>query len=638
MEIKDSKKNTSSNCPFLHFPDDLLGHVASFLNLKQRSNLLLCTPFDYGSINDEQAKKKLRKLRLNTLQKVLKKVPLWSSIRIEGKNCDVLQCNNVCSIPADSKSQQWNPKTIIGDQILLGKVKKVSVSIFCDQKDEAQFHPAIESLNFRFQSYSPKMNLPPNLKRLVMGEHFDGPFGTLPLTLEYLDLGYSFDKKLEGLIFPPSLKVFKFSACFNQQVENVLLPDSLEVISFGCFFNQPVEDWKMPKELLELEFGSDFNQPIERLVLPKKLKRFSIQERPYEHFTSFNQSVEYLAVPETIQVLNFGSRMRHGPPRQLPSHLIQSTSQNLIEFVTIPKFDPSLVKLRLKAVEVPIYALNLPLGLETLVLDKSGMKCPGYNLNHEYCNYSLKTWILPQQLKCLVLGEWFNLSVTGLSLPETLEVLVFGNHFNRYFDLKLPVSLKFLSFGNEFNQNLSDLSRLSQLRFLILGSNFNQNLRLPESLKFLVLGFFFKCQLGHNVLPNNLQCLHLENEDYVEFDNYSTFPEGLEYLSFPRQSLQFIKERLLPLPNLKFLKCDCSFFSTPDGPWNISPSLKGFETSRVNHFVDILPLSVQLISSSCTREYNSNNSSQLFFERSFLFRRMYQVLGESPKSFIDAYL
>jgi hypothetical protein len=46
-------------------------------------------------------------------------------------------------------------------------------------------------------------------------------------------------------------------------------------LSFGCEFNQSLEGVTLPSSLQTLSFGENFNQSLERVTLPWSLQRFS---------------------------------------------------------------------------------------------------------------------------------------------------------------------------------------------------------------------------------------------------------------------------------------------------------------------------------------------------------------------------
>lgn len=122
-------------------------------------------------------------------------------------------------------------------------------------------------------SYNQSLNhvkFPPKLRLLSLGDSYNHPLPPLPQTLRSFSWGCSFNQPVEGLIWPPLIKVLHLGNAFNQPLHNTLLPTQLEDLSFGTKFNQPIHNISWPPHIHNIYFGLHFNQPLENL--PKTLR------------------------------------------------------------------------------------------------------------------------------------------------------------------------------------------------------------------------------------------------------------------------------------------------------------------------------------------------------------------------------
>lgn len=87
-----------------------------------------------------------------------------------------------------------------------------------------------------------------------------------PIGLKKLALGFSFNQKLDGIVFP-CLESLSFGWSFNQALDQVLWPETLQHLSFGGAFNQALENVKWPAGLQSLTVGQEFSQSLEPLGL-----------------------------------------------------------------------------------------------------------------------------------------------------------------------------------------------------------------------------------------------------------------------------------------------------------------------------------------------------------------------------------
>ncbi|GAM21529.1 hypothetical protein SAMD00019534_047040 [Acytostelium subglobosum LB1] len=113
---------------------------------------------------------------------------------------------------------------------------------------------------------------------------------------------------------------------------------------------------------------------------------------------------------------------------------------------------------------------------------------------------------LPQSLRSLSIGNWFNYNID--TLPQGLTSLTFGDCFNSPLPSPLPPSLVTLELGCDFNHPIDQVlpHSITSLRF---GTYFNQVLirPLPDSLTSLHLGHYFSQTI--EPLPSSLTSLRL---------------------------------------------------------------------------------------------------------------------------------
>lgn len=146
----------------------------------------------------------------------------------------------------------------------------------------------------------PLINIPPNLKKLVLGRAFNHSIYGLPDSITHLELGRDFNQPitklpaslnyflLRSFEFCQMLKIFsplrnlKLLGTFNQQLDGCL-PESLAYLTLGTKFSQPIV--KLPNSLLVLKFKGNYPHSL-RSVLPKSLNALYINGKlvPHQQF------------------------------------------------------------------------------------------------------------------------------------------------------------------------------------------------------------------------------------------------------------------------------------------------------------------------------------------------------------------
>lgn len=124
---------------------------------------------------------------------------------------------------------------------------------------------------------------PPRLEELRLGGHYTGCWGIdWPASLTKLTLGYFFYSRLEGL--GDSLVELTFGELYNRDIEDVVWPSSLRVLRFGRRFTKDIPE-SFPSNLRELRFGSEFSGNIDDATVWPFLERLTLSQRLSTPFT-----------------------------------------------------------------------------------------------------------------------------------------------------------------------------------------------------------------------------------------------------------------------------------------------------------------------------------------------------------------
>lgn len=173
------------------------------------------------------------------------------------------------------------------------------------------------------------------LKKLIIGfrnafripSSFD--LQSIPTSVEEIEFGDDFYQKLTWL--PPKLKKITFGFHYNQPISYGNLPDSIEYIEFGCCFNNTVG--KYPSNLKVLKFGRNYSSKIDNL--PNGLMELEINGRLNSILTNlpttleilrFNEYAEYpnldkLELPDSIKILQLGKYQKLQCIKNIPKSL-----------------------------------------------------------------------------------------------------------------------------------------------------------------------------------------------------------------------------------------------------------------------------------------------------------------------------
>ena len=149
---------------------------------------------------------------------------------------------------------------------------------------------------------------PESLTSLELGYSYVRPLveWSYPRQLRKLHLGYRWDLPSSQLRCPLTLHTLTLSESFNQSVDDLVLPPSLRVLRLvGFFFNHPVSGLRLPDGLEQLQLGSNI----------------LTGSRPQRLYGAFNQPLDQLRLPATLQWLCLPSTSFCQPRSSLPTML-----------------------------------------------------------------------------------------------------------------------------------------------------------------------------------------------------------------------------------------------------------------------------------------------------------------------------
>lgn len=118
------------------------------------------------------------------------------------------------------------------------------------------------------------------------------PKDILPISLEYLDLGPFFNKKIKKGVLPSSLKTLVFGKVFNQKLKPGVLPSSITELIFKGKYGKLFEVGSIPKGVKRLTIYDDIpfliepcvfaqNPVFPKLVIPSSVEYVNINGYEY---------------------------------------------------------------------------------------------------------------------------------------------------------------------------------------------------------------------------------------------------------------------------------------------------------------------------------------------------------------------
>ena len=102
-------------------------------------------------------------------------------------------------------------------------------------------------------------------------------------------------------------------------------------------------------------------------------------------------------------------------------------------------------------------------------------------------HFVCKNLPLPDGLRTLTFGPYFNFRIDHIRIPDTVVILEFGKWWDQPLaSVSLPCGLQVLRFGMAFNQSLDDVDWPVNLKILQLGRAFQRSLTtVPKGIQIL---------------------------------------------------------------------------------------------------------------------------------------------------------
>jgi hypothetical protein len=285
-----------------------------------------------------------------------------------------------------------------------------------------------------------------------------------------------------------------------------------------------------------------FKQCVHSLNLVRKFKDLDEHIKIANTYSKFDKLLNFDVDLNNLEYLDLGDSYDHN-----------------IKFINLKTSNDNISKTRLdkrKSLKISKYIDNY---------------IKGATKYYEETKTKHESRLFVENLKYLVLGNYFNSEIIFKSVLDKLTHLTLGKSFDQQLDLdflpnlewlkigdnfnskikNLPKKLIFLFLGNHYNQEL-DLKDNLNLKFLELGDNFNKNIRLNNNILFVKFGDKFNKYIAlHDivsdeiVLPESL--VHIEFGDSFNkkiklnknlthlilgnnFNQYLEISENLEYL------------------------------------------------------------------------------------------------------------
>ena len=381
---------------------------------------------------------------------------------------------------------------------------------------------------------------------------------------------------------------------FNRPLDGVVLPSSLRSLTFGGWFNQPIAGVKLPESLRCLIFGREFNQPLEGIQWPQGLRSLILSA---DWTGDWNQSVERLQLPDSLTELNLGGCTKPlnwpRPPQGVKWLTLSDWWNHPSSQLRLP---PALTAFTLPSnFNQPLDDFELPATLRSLTLN-DGLR------------QQLSTAHLPAGLTGLDLGGC-SAALDGCVLPPSLTELRAGSRWAAAG--LLPQSLRSLmlkrdSPGDEWLLPLAQVDlppRLQHLTLTGVGAKPLAALRLPARLTALDIdmcsgaldGVVWPPALTElradsrfaaaGLLPESLRTLTLHPDSYPDFRGEwllplaeMDLPARLQRLTLIDAGSQSLAALRLP-PSLTALALEGNF-TAPLADWNPPASLREFWLSN----------------------------------------------------------
>lgn len=262
------------------------------------------------------------------------------------------------------------------------------------------------------------------------------------------------------------IKVMKFPPYYSKKDIKKITKVNPDILIFDDDFFTPIDNFIFSDSIVCLEFGKRFNKSLTHIDLPKYLKKLKFGEE-------FTQSLDYVKLPEHLEVLQFG-----------------------------------------KKYQVSLFSVKFPDSLLELILSD--------DFNHAL------PFFLPKNLEKIVLGKLFNYSLNTFVVPQNLKYLqINGSISNKTLFELLPQSLKCLEIVNNLDFDM---------------------INLPDSLEELVIDIqplnpFYNSTLNVGNVGNAGNVVNVENSESAIIKEQTNLPFGLKKLKISHTSLiNYIKK------------------------------------------------------------------------------------------------
>ncbi|KYQ92497.1 hypothetical protein DLAC_06483 [Tieghemostelium lacteum] len=281
----------------------------------------------------------------------------------------------------------------------------------------------------KFKNEICKGSLPVSLNLLTLGTSFNRGFvaDTLPLGLKELNFGIDFNQDLKSchLWSLESLERLTFGTDFNQVLHRDYLPPNVLELTLGINFNREFDTDSLPVHLQLLTWKSTRSQPLKVGVLPSTLKTLIL---PFTYDFPFHCDLW----PKSLEALQFGK------------------INNLIEPGSLS--NGTLKHLTLGYYRHPLSKGTLPDTLTTLIL-------------HCDCGSPIQPGVLPTSLQKLQLGTSYNQEILPDSLPPNLLILSLGKSYSHPLSIHaIPSSLQVIHCYHHYKLNLKGLPSECQIK------------------------------------------------------------------------------------------------------------------------------------------------------------------------------
>ncbi|EGC38100.1 hypothetical protein DICPUDRAFT_149277 [Dictyostelium purpureum] len=289
----------------------------------------------------------------------------------------------------------------------------------------------------------------------------------------------SVKSKKELLEIPNRRYIAKLYYNMNQVINEGDIPFGVQELVFSGHFNKEFDKNVIPSSVKSINMGYWFNKPLKNL--PEELETLILGNE-------FNQELFEGSIPSSVTSLTFSGKSRYNhqfkvfdiPHKVKDLTLPHNYDKEITPIGIIPQ---SVRSLHMGYYyDSPLVSGTIPDGVTHLVLS-------------ENFNQPLKKGTIPPSVTHLVFGQLFDSDIAVGAIPPSVKAIVLSKFFNQPLSIGvLPRGLENLVFGEWFNQPISPGVIPSTVKTLTFSDCFNQNLpegTIPLSVISLTVGNFF---------------------------------------------------------------------------------------------------------------------------------------------------